>query len=73
MSLHRTKRVPEQVLQALKGKIIREIAQDIDHNEHGFVTIGFTDGTIFWVKEISQTGEIETRAIINQEGLRCLR
>jgi hypothetical protein len=55
MSIVNNEPVPQQMI----GKIIQSIASGVDEDGYGFVEFRFTDGTIFNVREVGQTGEIK--------------
>lgn len=49
----------EPVPATLIGKVIHSISSGCDDSGYGFVEFRFTDGTMFNVREIGQTGEIK--------------
>lgn len=55
MSISNTEPVPEAII----GKIIHSVASGVDESGYGFVEFRFTDGTMFNVREVGQTGEIK--------------
>lgn len=55
MSIENKEPLPRELL----GKTIYSARSGVDDNGYGFVELSFTDGTMFTVLEMSQTGEIK--------------